>query len=130
MAKGEAHSVIASAAKQSSAASALRWIASSLRSSPRRLIRHCERQRSNPDLGDEAARRLPHGQQAQRHALCRCHVGSHPAGLQHKAGTIGFTARYGCKMLVWYEIHEEMLPAIAREKQIKAGSRRTKLVLI
>jgi putative endonuclease len=49
---------------------------------------------------------------------------------QHKAGTIGFTARYGCKMLVWYEIHEEMLPAIAREKQIKAGSRRNKLALI
>jgi putative endonuclease len=49
---------------------------------------------------------------------------------QHKEGTIGFTARYGCKLLVWYEIHEEMLPAIAREKQIKAGSRRKKLALI
>jgi predicted GIY-YIG superfamily endonuclease len=33
-------------------------------------------------------------------------------------------------MLVWYEIHEEMLPAIAREKQLKAGSRRRKLALI
>jgi putative endonuclease len=49
---------------------------------------------------------------------------------QHKEGTVGFTARYGCKLLVWYEIHEEMLPAIAREKQIKAGSRRKKLALI
>ena len=49
---------------------------------------------------------------------------------QHKEGTIGFTARYGCKLLVWYEIHEEMVPAIAREKQIKAGSRRKKLALI
>lgn len=32
---------------------------------------------------------------------------------QHKQGTAGFTARYDCKLLVWYEIHEEMLPAIA-----------------
>jgi putative endonuclease len=49
---------------------------------------------------------------------------------QHREGTSGFTARYGCKLLVWYEIHEEMLPAIAREKQIKAGSRGRKLQLI
>ena len=49
---------------------------------------------------------------------------------QHKEGSVGFTARYGCKLLVWYEIHEEMLPAIAREKQLKAGSRRRKLALI
>ena len=49
---------------------------------------------------------------------------------QHKTGSSGFTARYGCKLLVWYEIHEEMLPAIAREKQIRAGSRRKKLALI
>jgi predicted GIY-YIG superfamily endonuclease len=49
---------------------------------------------------------------------------------QHREATSGFTARYGCKMLVWYEIHEEMLPAIAREKQIKAGPRGRKLALI
>jgi putative endonuclease len=49
---------------------------------------------------------------------------------QHKNGTTGFTARYGCKLLVWYELHGEMLPAIAREKQLKAGSRRKKLALI
>ena len=49
---------------------------------------------------------------------------------QHKTGSSGFTARCGCKLLVWYEIHEEMLPAIAREKQIRAGSRRKKLALI
>ena len=49
---------------------------------------------------------------------------------QHRMGRTGFTARYGCKLLVWYEIHEEMHPAIAREKQIKAGSRRRKLTLI
>jgi putative endonuclease len=49
---------------------------------------------------------------------------------QHKHGAISFTSRYGCKVLVWYEIHEEMLSAIAREKQIKAGSRSKKLALI
>jgi putative endonuclease len=42
----------------------------------------------------------------------------------------GFRSRYGCTLLVWYERHDEMPAAIAREKQIKAGSRRKKLALI
>jgi putative endonuclease len=50
---------------------------------------------------------------------------------QHREGLMpGFTTRYGCKLLVWYEPHHEMSAAIAREKQIKAGSRRKKLALI
>jgi putative endonuclease len=50
---------------------------------------------------------------------------------QHRESSVpGFTTRYGCKLLVWYEIFDEMLPAIAREKQIKAGSRKKKLALI
>jgi putative endonuclease len=50
---------------------------------------------------------------------------------EHREGLVkGFTARYGCKILVWYEVHETMLDAIAREKQIKAGSRAKKLALI
>jgi putative endonuclease len=50
---------------------------------------------------------------------------------QHREGLgPGFAARYGCKMLVWYEAHDAMNSAIAREKQIKAGSRRKKLALI
>jgi putative endonuclease len=50
---------------------------------------------------------------------------------QHREGaTPGFTKRYGCKPLVWYEPFEEMPDAIAREKQIKAGSREKKLELI
>jgi len=49
---------------------------------------------------------------------------------QHKVGRIGFTSRYGCKHLVWYELHGEMEHAILREKQIKAGSRKKKLALI
>ena len=50
---------------------------------------------------------------------------------QHREGMLpGFTARYGCKTLVWYELHSRMEDAIAREKQVKAGSRRKKLALI
>ncbi|MGH7033277.1 MAG: GIY-YIG nuclease family protein [Stellaceae bacterium] len=49
----------------------------------------------------------------------------------HREGlSSGFTARYGLKMLVWYERHDEMTVAIAREKQIKAGSRQKKLALV
>lgn len=50
---------------------------------------------------------------------------------QHKNGTAdGFTKRHGCKVLVYYEMHETMDNAIAREKQIKCGSRQKKLALI
>ncbi|TKT73331.1 GIY-YIG nuclease family protein [Afipia massiliensis] len=50
---------------------------------------------------------------------------------EHREGAVkGFSTKYGCKILVWYEIHETMLEAIAREKQIKAGSRAKKLLLI
>ena len=39
---------------------------------------------------------------------------------QHREGLIaGFTSRYGCKLLVWYEAHQSMENAILREKQIK-----------
>jgi putative endonuclease len=49
----------------------------------------------------------------------------------HRTGTLrGFTSRYGCKMLVWCEMHSTMLDAIAREKQIKGGPRKKKLALI
>lgn len=50
---------------------------------------------------------------------------------QHRESLLpGFTTRYGCKMLVWYERHDEMTAAIVREKQIKGGSRDKKLALI
>jgi putative endonuclease len=50
---------------------------------------------------------------------------------QHREGlTEGFTRRYGCKLLVWFERHETMESAIMREKQIKAGNRKAKLTLI
>ena len=50
---------------------------------------------------------------------------------QHRqGGGRGFTARYGCKLLVWYEMRGSMEDAILREKQIKGGSRPKKLALI
>jgi putative endonuclease len=50
---------------------------------------------------------------------------------EHRTGAAeGFTKRYGCTMLVWFEPHERMDEAIAREKQIKSGSRKDKLALI
>jgi len=50
---------------------------------------------------------------------------------QHREGVAdGFTKRYGCKLLVWFELAGTMEAAITREKQIKAGSRAKKLALI
>jgi putative endonuclease len=50
---------------------------------------------------------------------------------QHKNGSLGgFTSRYRVHQLVWYEMHEDMTSAIAREKQLKAGSRLKKILLI
>lgn len=50
---------------------------------------------------------------------------------QHRESVLrGFTKQYGCKTLVWYEYHARMDEAIAREKQIKGGSRAKKFALI
>ncbi len=50
---------------------------------------------------------------------------------QHRNGHFaGFTSRYGLHRLVYREFFETPDAAIAREKQIKAGSRRKKLSLI
>ncbi|HCM83422.1 MAG TPA: GIY-YIG nuclease family protein [Alphaproteobacteria bacterium] len=49
----------------------------------------------------------------------------------HKTGKFkGFTVRYECKQLVYFERYNTMQDAITREKQIKAGSRQKKLQLI
>ncbi len=50
---------------------------------------------------------------------------------QHKNNLVeGFTSKYGVHVLVYYELHSTMLDAVAREKQLKAGSRAKKLALI
>ncbi|WP_026595765.1 GIY-YIG nuclease family protein [Methyloferula stellata] len=50
---------------------------------------------------------------------------------EHREGLVkGFTSAYDCKRFVWYEYYDLMIDAIAREKQIKGGSRAKKLALI
>ena len=49
---------------------------------------------------------------------------------QHREGHGEFTARYACKLLVWFGMHASMEQAIVREKQIRGGSRKRKLALI
>jgi len=50
---------------------------------------------------------------------------------QHKQKAVyGFTRRYNLTSLVYYEIHEDMTAAIAREKQIKGWTRAKKIELI
>ena len=48
---------------------------------------------------------------------------------KNKAGD-GFTPKNGVDKLGYYEMHHDMVLAIAREKQIKDGSRKNKLALI
>lgn len=50
---------------------------------------------------------------------------------EHRSDQVeGFTRKYAVHTLVYYELHASMYDAIAREKQIKAGSRAKKLQLI
>jgi len=50
---------------------------------------------------------------------------------QHKHKTIaGFSSRYNCQKLVWFERCAEISIAIEKEKKIKAGSRAKKISLI
>jgi putative endonuclease len=50
---------------------------------------------------------------------------------EHKNDLIeGFTKRYSVHRLVYYELHDEMVSAIKREKQIKKWQRDWKLKLI
>jgi len=42
----------------------------------------------------------------------------------------GFTKKYGIHRLVYYELHEDMVSAIRREKQMKKWNRSWKLSLI
>ncbi len=44
--------------------------------------------------------------------------------------TDGFTKKYNIDKLMYYEIFDDVYNAISREKQIKAGSRHRKMMLI
>lgn len=50
---------------------------------------------------------------------------------QHKIGLYkGFTSKYNCKKLVYFEEFSDIRQAIAREKKLKAGNRKHKEYLI
>ena len=50
---------------------------------------------------------------------------------EHKQDFVeGFTKKYGVHSLAWYELHVDMLSAIAREKALKEWKRAWKLTLI
>ena len=47
---------------------------------------------------------------------------------QHRNGLIaGFTRTYGCRILVWYEAHDDIQDARLRELQMKKWKRQWKL---
>src|ERR1051326_8328017 len=50
---------------------------------------------------------------------------------EHREGRVsGFTKKYGVKRLVWFEIHDDIHDAIAREKRMKRWRRDWKRALI
>ena len=50
---------------------------------------------------------------------------------QHKWDVYpGFSRKYGCKTLVWSEMHDDIHEAIAREKRVKNWKRAWKIELI
>lgn len=50
---------------------------------------------------------------------------------QHREGVVeGFTRQHGCRMLVWFEAHDDLQEARRREAQIKKWKRQWKLTLI
>ena len=50
---------------------------------------------------------------------------------QHKNAQLdGFSKKYGCKILVYYEFCDSIIAAISREKQLKNWKREWKIALI
>jgi putative endonuclease len=50
---------------------------------------------------------------------------------EHRGGFVdGFTKKYAIHQLVWFEVHEDILAAITREKQLKKWNRDWKVNLI
>ena len=50
---------------------------------------------------------------------------------QHREEFVsGFTSRYNVKLLVWYEVHPDIMSAIKREKQLKKWERAWKIRLV
>jgi putative endonuclease len=50
---------------------------------------------------------------------------------EHRSGLVpGFTRQHGCKLLVWYECHDDLKDARLRELQMKKWKRLWKLSTI
>ena len=50
---------------------------------------------------------------------------------EHREGVVpGFTKRYGCKLLVWFEAFDDLEQARLRELQMKEWKRSWKVLLI
>ena len=50
---------------------------------------------------------------------------------EHKEGIFdGFSKKHGLKILVWYEVHDDVSEAILKEKRIKKWERAWKLHII
>jgi putative endonuclease len=50
---------------------------------------------------------------------------------EHKSEIyLGFSQKYGCKLLVWYQFFDQIEDAIHRETQIKKWNRKWKLRII
>ena len=50
---------------------------------------------------------------------------------QHRDGLVpGFTRKYGCTRLVWFEMHESMVAALQRERSMKRWNRAWKIDLV
>src|SRR5262245_859096 len=55
----------------------------------------------------------------------------HKRAWEHKNDLVeGFTKKYGVHRLVYYELHQDMMSAITREKQMKKWNRAWKVELI
>jgi predicted GIY-YIG superfamily endonuclease len=73
-------------------------------------------------LGEQAQWDAVHGRYVQSGS-------SHLAASRRSDRRLAHQA-YGCKLLVWFEVHATMPDAIMREKQIKGDSRAKKIALI
>ncbi len=74
---------------------------------------------------------LHHDQQKQQSSLHSVTSNLLRRVTEHKEKTVaGFTSQYNVTKLVYYEEYATMEEAIAREKQIKGGSRQKKIDLI
>lgn len=50
---------------------------------------------------------------------------------QHREEFVsGFTSEYHVKLLVWYEVHPDIMSAITREKRLKKWERKWKIRLV